>query len=128
MEKRNTTRDQKPKPPDDIDGEALLEWERITEELEDAGHLDRTDRALITVYVRTWAVWRKAAEVVAQDGPIVLLPNNWPGQSPELKAMIECGKVLDKLLTSLGLTPTFREKNKSKVTATRAAPLKPLEY
>jgi P27 family predicted phage terminase small subunit len=109
--KTSKTKQNRPTPPDDLDGEALLEWHRVADELDAAGTLDRTDRAILSVYCRTWAVWSAAARVVAADGPVVLLPNNWPGQSPEAKVMDASGKQLDKLLDRLGLTPSSRKRS-----------------
>lgn len=101
----------RPKPPDGLDAEAVKEWARICKELGD--RLDKTDRAIMSVYVRTWAVWNKMAVIVETDGPVVMLPNNWPGQSPEYKVMSETAKLLDKLLGSMGLTPAARGKVKA---------------
>lgn len=100
----------RPQPPEELADEALLEWHRVCEELAAAQLLDRTDRAILTLYARTWAVWNAAARVVAVDGPVVLLPNNYPGESSEYKVMDKAGKQLDKLLDRLGLNPTARQK------------------
>lgn len=87
----------------------MLEWHRVADELDAGGRLDPSDRALLTLYARTWQAWNAAAKVVAIDGPVVLLPNNWPGQSAESKVMSDLGKQLGKLLDQLGLTPATRK-------------------
>jgi hypothetical protein len=64
-----TTTD-RPKPPDDLDGEALLEWHRVCDELADAGRLDKIDRAILTVYATTWAVHQSVGKHVAKFGAV----------------------------------------------------------
>lgn len=114
----------RPQPPEDLDGEALLEWGRIVGDLDAAGILDGADRAILTLYCRTWAVWFAAARVVAVDGPVVLLPNNWPGQSAESKVMDATGKQVAKLLDQLGLTPQARHQRPT----TEPAPAADLDF
>lgn len=99
-----------PKPPDDLDGEALLEWHRIVAELHEHGLLATADRAIITHHCRTWATIQLVSRVVAVDGPVVLLPNNWPGKSKEYEVQVEQMKLDATLLASLGLTPASRAK------------------
>ena len=97
-----------PEIPEDIDGESLLEWERIVKELDANGSLARTDRALITVYVETWAVHRQAARRVANEGSVLEYSNGNLGPSPYFKVMKETGVQLRRLLKDMQLTPSSR--------------------
>lgn len=90
--------------PSDLSGEQVLEWERITSELDAAGRLQTTDRALLVLWCRLWAVNSKVYAVVDEDGAIVKLPNNWPGPSAEFKAMMETTKALAVLADKLGIS------------------------
>ena len=103
------TKTTRPKPPAGLSDEALIEWDRICDELAAAGTLRPADRAILTIYCRTWQTWNAVAKVVAVDGPVVLLPNNWPGESQECKVMTAQAKMLSKFLEQLGLTPASRK-------------------
>jgi len=98
-----------PKPPEELDGEALLEWERVCAELDAAGTLDKTDRAVLTLYAQTWATHHAAARAVAQHGAVIKWPNGMPGPSPFYRVMKETAAQLRGLLNDLGLTPASRK-------------------
>src|SRR5689334_9981539 len=91
----------RPKPPDDLDGEALLEWQRICAELQAAGRLDKIDRAIITLYAETWAVNRAATIAVNKHGAVIKYPNGIPAASPFYKVQRESAAQLRGLLTDL---------------------------
>ena len=99
----------KPKPPDDLDGEALLEWHRITEELQTAGKLETIDRALITLYVKAWGVWRVASRHVEEFGPVIKYSNGMPGESPFSKVATKYYGILRGYLEDMGLNPAARK-------------------
>jgi len=98
----------RPPPPPEIEGEALLEWERVCNELDSLGQLATTDRAVLTLYVQTWAVFQKATEGIVKHGPVIKLPNQIVCASPFYNIQKESGKQLRGLLCDLGLTPTTR--------------------
>lgn len=99
----------RPPPPEDLDGEALLEWQRACDELEADGQLAKTDRAILTLYVHTWATWQTARRHVEQFGIVVKFPNGYPGLSPFYLVAKDCESKLQKLLQDLGLTPSTRK-------------------
>jgi P27 family predicted phage terminase small subunit len=98
----------RPQPPDDLDGEALLEWHRICDELAALGTLDKSDRAAITLYCQTWAINQQVGKHVAKFGSVIKWSNGVPGQSPWFKTQKETATLLIKLLDQLGLTPSSR--------------------
>ena len=100
----------RPTPPEEIEGEALLEWHRVCDELEAAGRLDKADRAVLTVYVEIWAVHRAATAAVAKYGPVIKFHTGVPAQSPFYKTQRETATLLRRLLADLGLTPAARGK------------------
>lgn len=102
------TKSRRPASPEDLDAEALLEWQRIIEELETAGQLQATDRAIITLYVETWQTWRAATRGVVRHGAVIRYPNKATGPSPFYKVAKETAAQLRGLLRDLGLTPASR--------------------
>ena len=100
----------RPPPPDDLEGEALLEWGRVCDELAAAKRLETADRAILSVYVETWTVWRTATRHVNTFGPVVPAANNVVGRSPFYTVQRETAAQLRNLLSDLGLTPQARGK------------------
>lgn len=103
----------RPKAPPEVQGEALLEWERVCDELDAAGRLDRADRAVLTLYAQTWEIYQQAMRAVSSHGAVVKWPNGTPGASPFYKVSRETAFQLQKLLADLGLTPAARTKVKA---------------
>lgn len=96
-----------PSAPESLDGEALLEWMRICAELDSIGKLAKTDRAIITLYVQTWAIWSGAVKMVAEFGPIIQAFGQ-ARPNPYLRVVKEFGPLMRGLCTDLGLTPASR--------------------
>lgn len=103
----------RPPPPPEIQGEALLEWERVCDELSAAGRLDRADRAVLCLYCQTWEIYMAAMKGVTTHGAIVKHPNGVAGPSPFYKVSRETSAQLQKLLADLGLTPAARHRMKA---------------
>ena len=116
----------RPKPPEHLTDEALLEWHRVCDELEELGHLKRCERALLTLYCETWQANQTVAKHVDKHGPIVKYPNGVVGQSPHYKTQQETGRALCKMLDQLGLTPQARKFDQSK--KTEETPAADLEF
>ena len=100
-----TTKKYRLSPPDDLEGEALLEWERVTDALHAQGRLDAADRALLTLYVWTWATWHAATRAVAREGAVQVHANKMTGRNPAFIVMKEMGIQVRALLVDLKLTP-----------------------
>lgn len=98
----------RPAPPEDLDGEALLEWHRVCDDLDAAGKLATTDRALIHLYAQTWQTWCVAQRFVNRTGPVIKFPNGAVGQNPFYKTANETLARLTALLKEMGLTPSAR--------------------
>jgi P27 family predicted phage terminase small subunit len=111
MPDRTASKTARPRPPDGMEGEALLEWDRLCDDLAAAGRLDAADRAVMHVYCETWAVWRTATRHVNTFGPVVPASLNGAiGRSPFYAVQKETAAQLRNLLTDLGLTPQARGK------------------
>jgi P27 family predicted phage terminase small subunit len=98
----------KPKPPEDLDAEALLEWGRICRELKGLGRLELADRAIMTTHCQIWSVFRKNAKAVSQFGAVVRWHNGVAGPAPFYRVARETAALLRGTLADLGLTPASR--------------------
>jgi P27 family predicted phage terminase small subunit len=105
----NATTTKRPKPPEDLDGEALLEWQRVLDELDTQGRLDVADRAVLVLYAQTWAVNQQATQHVARYGSVIRHHNNVIGVNPFFTVQKQTTAQLRNLLLDLGLTPSTRK-------------------
>ena len=98
-----------PEMPDDFDGEAAAEWERIVPAIETMGLLATLDRGVLIRYCRGWADWIDLDEKLLATGLLVkgaraggLVRNPlWMMRSDIEATLRELGK-------QLGLTPAAR--------------------
>lgn len=104
--------DNYPSPPEGLGGEELLEWERICQELDSKGLLDKADRAMITLYCATWSIWWDARKACNQLGSIVNYKNFGPGYNQLYKVFRETFREMMNQIRELGLTPSARHKMK----------------
>jgi P27 family predicted phage terminase small subunit len=108
MMKTKQTKTNRPPTPEQLDGEALLEWGRICDDLDATGNLATADRALLLLYCQVWAANHDVAKHVAKHGPICRLENKTVCQSPHFKTMAQTAAQLAKMLEQMGLTPASR--------------------
>ena len=100
-----------PEPPDGLDDEALLEWNRIVPELRAMGVLSRADRPALAAYCTAWSRWRNAEAQVRKHGPIVKSPDKgFPMKSPYLTIADQSMEAMRKFLVEFGLTPSSRSR------------------
>ena len=98
-----------PRMPDNLDGEAAAEWERIVPEIEAMGLLAAVDRGVLVRYCRGWSDWCELDEKLLATGLLVkgrhvgsLVRNPlWMMRSDIEATLRELGK-------QLGLTPAAR--------------------
>jgi len=95
-------------PPEELEGEALLEWGRICDDLSAIGQLEKTDRALLVVYCETWSVHRAATAGVVKEGPVIRYANDMVGPNPFYKIQKETAALLRGFLRDMGLTRESR--------------------
>jgi P27 family predicted phage terminase small subunit len=99
----------RPAAPRHLAGEALAEWERVCDELEQMGTLATSDRSVIALYVTAWARWVKAEEKISASGEIVAAPKTkTPMANPWTTVSNKAHEQATKLLAELGLTPRSR--------------------
>jgi P27 family predicted phage terminase small subunit len=91
-----------PKPPARVKGEALAEWKRIVPELAASGRLAMVDRALLTLFCRTWARWCELDTLLTQ--PVVKGYRNADRKHPAWPMYRELGRDLAAYAKELGLS------------------------
>lgn len=101
-------------PPEELEGEALLEWHRVIEELQELGGLKAVDRATLTLWCKTWAVNYQVSQHVSKFGPILPAINKALGRSPWYQVMQETTSQLSKLAEIIGLTRKSRDYDRKK--------------
>ena len=97
-----------PEMPDDFDGEAAAEWERIVPDIEAMGLLALLDRGVLIRYCRGWANWididkklRATTLLIKGRGESVVRNPLWMMRS-------DIENTLEALGKQLGLTPAAR--------------------
>lgn len=101
-----------PEKPEDLEGEALLEWDRICVELDTVGRLDPSARALLIIYVAAWELHHYAMMHVRKHGAVVKHHNGVPGPNPYYKVSRETANQLRAILVEMGLTPATAAKGR----------------
>jgi P27 family predicted phage terminase small subunit len=99
--------------PDDLQGAARTEWERITPLLKDMGVLALVDMSSVTGYCVSWARWREAEAQITEQGMIVRGPNGSPIQNPFLSVANQAMANLRAYGSELGLSPVARTRIKA---------------
>lgn len=118
---KKTTKDGFPICPSHITCEAKLEWDRITNELNDMGLLSKADRTVIALYCQAWQRWKKSELMICEMGEVIPAPKTkTPMRNPWLTVANKAHEQCHKMLVELGLTPSAR--SKIKIDKTEKAP------
>jgi len=101
-----------PQPPAHLAGEALVEWGRITAELEQLGLVTAIDRAALTLYCEAWQECAHAQQrIAALNGELIVRhPNGFEGPSPWLAIRDRAAEKCRKLLVEFGMSPSSRSR------------------
>jgi len=124
-----------PRCPSHLTGEAEKCWHRLARELYDAGLLASIDRDALTAYCAAYARWRKAEEMLAKTGEVILTNTrsetsedgtvtNSGGnlvQNPWLAVSNRALDQMTKLAAEFGMTPSSRSRVKAEISAARQA-------
>ena len=97
-----------PEMPDDLEGEAAAEWERIVPEIEAMGLLATLDRAVLIRYCRGWANWCVLDEKLQDTGLLVKGRRDGLVRNPLWMMRSDIESTLEALGKQLGLTPAAR--------------------
>lgn len=94
--------------PEWLDKVAQAEWARVTPLLTTMGLLGKIDRTALAAYCQCYARWVEAEKLIAQDGLLKALNENYEQQNP---AITIAHKYLDKIKSfcaEFGMTPSSR--------------------
>ena len=109
--------EQEPKPvkkapacPKWLEPEAKKEWKRLAKQMESIGILTDVDMAAFASYCQAYARWKEAEEFLTQHGTIVKTPSGYWQQVPQVSIAQTYNKIMTKLATEFGLTPSSRSR------------------
>lgn len=95
-----------PRMPRGLDPEARREWRRVTALLRERGVLHEVDRAVLTLYCRTWSRWLQVdaalGEAYLHQGAKSTIMN------PLARLYRDLAQLLKELGAQLGVTPAAR--------------------
>jgi P27 family predicted phage terminase small subunit len=111
------------KPPEELEGEALLEWDRVTTELTEIDGLKAADRAMVTQWCKVWQINHQCWQHVQKFGAILPAINKSLGRSPWYQTFMETEATLSKLADQLGLTRKARDYDRKPTTSEPAGEL-----
>ena len=97
-----------PEMPDDLEGEAAAEWERIVPEIEAMGLIATLDRGVLIRYCRGWAAWLDIDEKLRATGLLVKGRRDGLVRNPLWMMRSDIENTLRELGKQLGLTPAAR--------------------
>ena len=97
-----------PEMPDDFDGEAAAEWERIVPAIETMGLLAPLDRGVLIRYCRGWADWIDLTEKLRKTGSLIRGRGDTLVRNPLWMMRSDIENTLRELGKQLGLTPAAR--------------------
>ena len=97
-----------PEMPDDLDGEAAAEWERIVPEIEAMGLIATLDRGVLIRYCRGWATWLDLDQKIRDIGLLVQGARDGMVRNPLWMMRSDVEATLEALGKQLGLTPAAR--------------------
>ena len=72
--------------------------------------ITHADRAALITLCQAWAEMQEAQLAIEKDGPVIKLPNGYPGPNPYCKTRNESRVIVLKLLAEFGLTPSSRSR------------------
>ena len=93
-----------------LEPEAKKEWRRLAKQMESIGILTDADMAAFASYCQAYARWKEAEEFLTQHGTIVKTPSGYWQQVPQVSIAQTYNKIMTKLATEFGLTPSSRSR------------------
>lgn len=100
----------KPIPPNSLSKEALVEWNRLANELHSSYRLNETDKAAFATYCEAYARLNKAQVELERTGFTMELKNGRTIRHPLVNIVNETTEIVRKFSCQFGLTPVSRSK------------------
>ncbi len=101
-----------PEPPTHLEGAALQEWNRITQELATKQIITHVDQAILGLYCQAYADWVRHSEVLKDESDFFETIKGYRYQNPRIGLINTLGDKLAKYAAELGITPSSRNKVK----------------
>ena len=101
-----------PEPPPTLTGSALIEWERITQELAAKQLITHVDRAILALYCQAYADWNHHVEALKSEDDFLSTDKGYKYQNPRIGLINTLGDKVAKYAAELGITPVARNKVK----------------
>lgn len=102
----------RPECPDHLPWLAKLAWESITAELGARGQLCLADARLLELYCDAYARWRRACEILADDGPVIETDLGGCKANPAAVVADRTARLMKDILAEFGMTPNGRLRSK----------------
>ncbi len=99
--------------PEELNGEAAVEWHRMVDELYACGLLTKVDRAALMAYCMAYARWIVAEKNLRRTGTLVKRKDGAPMLSPYLAVVNDALKHMLAFMREFGLTPSSRSRLKA---------------
>lgn len=87
---------------------AKRQWQRIAQDLHDAGLLTRIDQTALAMLCETYATYVEAMQIVEEQGMVAISEKGSPYQHPAVGIMNQARKELRGWLQEFGMTPSAR--------------------
>jgi len=96
--------------PAELDELARGKWNELAPILSGAGVIKATDLDNLAAFCRAYSRWRRAEEIVDQEGIVVVGGNGALQKNPALTAVNEALRQMAMFGSSLGLDPSSRQR------------------
>lgn len=97
-----------PNQPSYLSREAKAEWKRITPELKRLGILANIDRAMLSAYCETYALWTIARKVIHDEGLVTTGQKGETVKHPAWQVYRDSATLMASLAKELGVSPNAR--------------------
>lgn len=94
-------------PPDFLDDAGRAAWARIASQLDEAGLLTVADREAVALYCSAFGRWAAANAAIDEEG-LVVMGQFGAKPNPHLAIADQAAKLMARLLTQFGGTPSSR--------------------
>ena len=102
-------KDEIPKCPTHLKGEARREWKRVSVELYEAGLLAKVDRAALAIYCKSWERWVKAEKELNEQELVLTSKEGGKYHNPWLSVANKAMADIEKYMSKFGMTPASRK-------------------
>lgn len=97
-----------PNCPKHLKGDARMEWNRITQELNKLGVIAKIDRAALAICCTAWADYVKACNTLVKQGEVIITDTGGAYQNPWVAIKKRSMEQIAKFYAEFGMTPSSR--------------------